>query len=164
MIVRVFRNVSAGRETFVSCKAHFPRRNRRAAHVSDGRRPLAAARAARGYTLDNGTNAQPVRVSPSPATRRSSTGAFIDRLAEQLRPGDQAVVPRHGGQIEPLAAIYERQPYLLAGTPTLLAGRGALRLVLDGLATNYIDMEEDERLFANVNTPADYAAIHEVLA
>jgi molybdopterin-guanine dinucleotide biosynthesis protein A len=163
MIVRVFRNVSAGRETFVSCKATFP------AEIDAllpcpmvvDRWPLRGPLAGILSTMAQMRSRYVFAVA---GDAPFITGAFIDRLAEQLRPGDQAVVPRHGGQIEPLAAIYERQPYLLAGTPTLLAGRGALRLVLDGLATNYIDMEEDERLFANVNTPADYAAIHEVLA
>jgi molybdopterin-guanine dinucleotide biosynthesis protein A len=92
------------------------------------------------------------------------TASFIDELASHLRPDAEAVVPRHHGQIEPLTALYDRAAFLRAGLPILLAGNGGPRPVLDALAVNYVDIEDDGRVFTNVNTPADYAAIHEVLS
>ena len=162
MIARVYRNVSAGRETFVSCKGTFP------AEIDAllpcpmvvDRWPLRGPLAGILSTMAEMRSPYVFAVA---GDAPFVTAAFIDRLAGQRRPGDEAIVPRHGGQIEPLAALYDRQAYLRAGIPTLMAGKGALRLVLDELHTKYAEMEEDERLFANVNTPADYAAIHEVL-
>jgi molybdopterin-guanine dinucleotide biosynthesis protein A len=162
MIARVYRNVSANRETFVSCKATFP-----AAIDALLPCPMVVDRwPLRGPLAGILSTMQAMRsrfVFAVAGDAPFVTSAFIDRLAAHLRPGDEAVVPRHGGQIEPLAALYDRRAYLRAGTPTLMAGKGELRLVLDSLLTNYVDMEEDERLFANVNTLADYVAVHEVM-
>jgi molybdopterin-guanine dinucleotide biosynthesis protein A len=162
MIARVYRNVSPNRETFISCKGTFP------AEIDAllpcpmvvDRWPLRGPLAGILSTMNQMRSRYVFAVA---GDAPFVTAAFIDRLAEHIRPGDEAVVPRHGGQIEPLTAIYERTAYLRAGTPTLLAGKGALRLVIATLVTNYVDMEDDERLFANVNTPADYAAVAEVL-
>jgi len=162
MIARVYRNVSAGRETFVSCKGTFP------AEIDAllpcpmvvDRWPLRGPLAGILSTMAEMRSPYVFAVA---GDAPFITTSLIDRLVRRLRPGDEAVVPRHGGQIEPLAALYDRQAYLQAGIPTLMGGKGALRLVLDALHTNYVEMEEDERLFANVNTPADYAAVHEVL-
>jgi molybdopterin-guanine dinucleotide biosynthesis protein A len=162
MIVRVYRNVCAGRQTFVSCKGTFPA-------AIDALLPCPMVvdrwplRGPLAGILSTMAEMHTPYVFAVAGDAPFVTSSFIDRLAQRLRPEDEAVVPRHGGQIEPLAALYDRQAYLRAGIPTLRAGRGALRLVLDALHTNYAEMEEDERLFANVNTPADYAAVHEVL-
>ena len=81
--------------------------------------------------------------------------------------GDEALVPYRmiegKRQIEPLAAIYAREPFVREGLPVLLAGNGALRDVIDRLSARYVEID-DERVFANVNTPDDYAAIRKVLA
>jgi molybdopterin-guanine dinucleotide biosynthesis protein A len=45
----------------------------------------------------------------------------------------------------------------------LLGGEGALRLVIDRLQTRFVPVRE-QRVFENVNTPADYAKLREVLA
>jgi molybdopterin-guanine dinucleotide biosynthesis protein A len=163
MIVRVYRNVSGNRETVISCNATFapeidaalpcpmvvdrwPRRGPLAGMLS-------AMEAMRSHVIF-------VVAGDAPFV----TSAFIDRLASQWRPGDEAVVPRHGGLVEPLTALYERTAFLRAGIPLLLAGIGGPRPVLAALAVNYVDIEDDERVFTNVNTLADYAAIHEVLS
>lgn len=162
MIVRVFRNVSAGRETFISCKGTFPAEidaDLPCPMVVD-RWPLRGPLAGMLSTMHEMRSPYVFAVA---GDAPFVTSAFVDRLAGRLRPGDEAVVPRHSGQIEPLAAIYERAAYLRTGMPTLLGGQGALRLVLDKLNVNFVELEEDERLFANVNTPADYAAVQEVL-
>jgi molybdopterin-guanine dinucleotide biosynthesis protein A len=162
MLARVYRNVSPGRETFISCKGTFP--NEIDALLPC---PMVVDRWPLRGPLAGILSTMQVMRSPFVFAVAGDapfvTANFIDRLAARVRPGDEAVVPRHGGQIEPLTALYDRRAYLRAGLPTLMAGKGALRLVLDALVTNYVEMEEDERLFANVNTPADYAAVHEVL-
>ena len=66
-------------------------------------------------------------------------------------------------QIEPLAALYARNAFLREGLPVLLGGNGALRMVIDRLETRYVDVA-DERVFANVNTPAEYDAVRQVLS
>ncbi|GAC1542478.1 MAG: hypothetical protein NVS3B16_07500 [Vulcanimicrobiaceae bacterium] len=40
----------------------------------------------------------------------------------------------------------------------LRSGRGSLRVVIERLRTHVVRLG-DERLFTNVNTPADYAAL-----
>jgi molybdopterin-guanine dinucleotide biosynthesis protein A len=84
--------------------------------------------------------------------------AFVDRLAALRATGDEAVVPRHAdGLVEPLAALYARDPFLRAGA-AVLAGSGALHAVAARLRTRYVSVE-DPRIFTNVNTPEDYQAL-----
>ncbi len=45
----------------------------------------------------------------------------------------------------------------------LLSGNGALRSVIDRLNARFVEID-DERVFANVNTPADYDAVRKVLS
>ena len=66
-------------------------------------------------------------------------------------------------RLEPLASLYRREAFLREGMPVLLGGDGALRLVIDRLKTTFVAVR-DERIFANVNTPAEYAALREALA
>jgi molybdopterin-guanine dinucleotide biosynthesis protein A len=162
MIVRVYRNVAARRETFISCKATFP------ADIDAllpcpmvvDRWPLRGPLGGMLSTLEQMRSRYVVAVA---GDAPFVTSAFIERLADALRPGDEAVVPRHHGGIEPLAALYDRTAFLRAGWPILAAQKGALRLVIDQLAAHYLTVDDDDRTFANVNTPADYAAVHEVL-
>lgn len=83
---------------------------------------------------------------------------FVDRLAAARQPNDEAIVPRHpSGQVEPLAALYNVAAYQRVG-PTVLNETAALRDVVARLQTRYIPVD-DPRIFANVNTPADYEAM-----
>ena len=94
------------------------------------------------------------------------TAVFVDRLAAYASPDLEAVVPAHddeGRRIEPLAALYRREAFLREGLPLLESGQGALRLVIDRLKTRFVRVD-DERIFANVNTPAEYAAVREAFA
>ncbi|MBD5633759.1 MAG: molybdenum cofactor guanylyltransferase [Candidatus Eremiobacteraeota bacterium] len=89
--------------------------------------------------------------------------AFVRGLATHWRPGDEAVLPFHDDgegatRTEPLAALYDRAAFLRAGTEVVRSGRGAMRLVVEALATRYVRVEEETSTFANVNTPADDAA------
>jgi molybdopterin-guanine dinucleotide biosynthesis protein A len=47
--------------------------------------------------------------------------------------------------------------------PVLLAGDGALRVVIDRLETRFAPVR-DERAFTNVNTARDYDAVRETVA
>jgi molybdopterin-guanine dinucleotide biosynthesis protein A len=92
--------------------------------------------------------------------------AFAARLAAYAAPDVEAVVPMHdgaGGRIEPLAALYRRAAFLREGMPVLLAGDGALRVVIDRLETRFAPVR-DERAFTNVNTARDYDAVRETVA
>ncbi len=163
MIVRVYRNVAGTRETFISCKATFPAEIDRLLPC-----PMVVDRWPRRGPLAGMLSTMELMRSAYIFALAGDapfvTSAFIDRLAARWRPGDEALVPRHRTGIEPLAAIYERAAFLRAGAPVLAAGRGALRLVIDALATRFVPADADEPTFANVNTPADYAAVHEVFA
>lgn len=87
------------------------------------------------------------------------TAAFANELATRIRVGDEAIVPEHPerGGIEPLAAIYDRLAFLREGLPVLRSGGGALRRVVERLRVRHVPVD-DRRIFANINTPADYAA------
>lgn len=89
--------------------------------------------------------------------------AFVTRLAEHVNPGLDAIVPAHDAaarRIEPLAALYRREAFVREALPVLLGGNGTLRLVIDRLVARFVPVD-DERILANVNTPADYAALSE---
>jgi len=86
--------------------------------------------------------------------------ALADTLARAWRPGDEAVVPDHAecGDVvlEPLAALYDRAAFSHAGREALRAGRHSVRGVLPALRTRVV-RHGDARIFASVNTPAEYA-------
>ena len=89
--------------------------------------------------------------------------AYVAALAACIAPNVDAIVPAHDAtnrRIEPLAALYRREAYLREGMPVLLGGDGALRLVVERLRTRFVPVE-DRRIFANVNTPDEYAALRE---
>jgi molybdopterin-guanine dinucleotide biosynthesis protein A len=93
--------------------------------------------------------------------------AFIDALEARIEPGDEAIVPRRmrDGKpgMEPLAALYERNAFLREGLPVLTGGNGKLGMVIDRLKTRFVDIDDD-RIFANVNTPDEYDAMRNVLS
>jgi molybdopterin-guanine dinucleotide biosynthesis protein A len=93
--------------------------------------------------------------------------AFIDALAARIEPADEAIVPRRmragEPQLEPLAALYLRTAFLREGLPVLLGGNGSLHALIERLRTRFVDIA-DERVFGNINTPEEYAAIREVLS
>jgi molybdopterin-guanine dinucleotide biosynthesis protein A len=78
-------------------------------------------------------------------------GALMRRIAAARQPGDEAVVPRHAGGIEPLAALYGRRALLRASLD--LRAREALRDAVAHLATRFIPL--DARYFHNVNRIED---------
>lgn len=173
MLVRVYRNVSPGRETWISTKGALPAE-------------IDAALAA-PMVVDRWTRRGPLSGLLSTMSEMRTEwvfacagdapfvdAAFVDRLAVHVADTAdgtggaalEAVVPAHdaaGRRIEPLAALYRREAFLREGLPVLLGGDGALRLVIDRLRTKFVPVPEDERALANVNTPQDYAALRPAL-
>lgn len=178
LIVRVYRNVRSEREIVVAGKATF-------APEIDALLPVP-------LVIDRWTRRGPLAgLLTAFAQMRSRyvfavagdapfvEAAFIDdlervRLAKASQSARErtapleAFVPRHPsaenvGRIEPLAALYDRLAFLREGVPMLRSGRGSLRAVIDRLRTHFVPVG-DERLFTNVNTPTDYAALRARLA
>jgi molybdopterin-guanine dinucleotide biosynthesis protein A len=91
--------------------------------------------------------------------------ALIDALAAEISDDIDAVVPVHGerARMEPLAALYRREAFLREGLPVLLEGDAGVRTVIGLLRTRQVAYE-DERLFTNINTAADFAAVREAFA
>ena len=161
MIVRVYRNVSAGRPTYVSAKGTF------GAEIDSLLPcPMVVDRWSLRGPLSGLISTFSAMLEPLVFAVAGDApfvnAAFIDRLAAAWRPGDEAIVPvhQHHGkeQLEPLAALYDRIAFLREALPVLQSGQGALRLVIDRLATRRVTID-DPKIFANVNTPEEYAAL-----
>ena len=168
LLVRVYRNVSAGRETYLSCNGALPFAVDTlidAPAVVD-RWPL------RGPLAGLLSTMSVMRAPWAFAVAGDApfvNAAFIDRLEALIEPGVEAIVPRRlrdgALQIEPLAALYSREAFFREGWPLLASGSGALRAVIDRLHTRYVDIDvADENIFANVNTPDEYAAFRQFLS
>jgi molybdopterin-guanine dinucleotide biosynthesis protein A len=165
MLVRVYRNVSPGRETWLSTKGPLPDAIAAlvdAPQVVD-RWPLRGPLSGLLSTLSEMRTEWVFAVA---GDAPFVDGSFIDGLETHASPQYDAVVPMHGDdakRIEPLAALYRRDAFLREGLPVLLGGEGKMRLVIDRLRTRFVPVK-DERAFANVNTPDDYAKLREVLS
>jgi molybdopterin-guanine dinucleotide biosynthesis protein A len=165
MLVRVYRNVSPGRTTWLSTKGPLP--PELAAHIDApqvvDRWPLRGPLSGLLSTLSEMRSEWVFAVA---GDAPFVDAAFIDSLEAAIGPQYEAIVPMHDDakqRIEPLAALYRREAFLREGMPVLLGGEGALRLVIDRLKARFVPVRE-ERVFENVNTPADYAKLREVLA
>jgi molybdopterin-guanine dinucleotide biosynthesis protein A len=84
-------------------------------------------------------------------------------LAAQLQAGDDAVVPRAGGTLHPLTAIY-RTTVLAEVEKLLAAGERAPRALVDRVRARVLDeaalraFDPELRFLRNVNTPEELAA------
>jgi molybdenum cofactor guanylyltransferase len=161
MLVRVYRNVAGWRPTYISCNATPPPELDAFLPVPmvvdhwPGRGPLAGLLS----TMEVMSTPWVFAVAgDAPCV----DGALIEWLLQARKPNDDAVVPRHGDDVEPLAALYNRAAFLREGPHVLRDGDGALMSVIARLRTRYVDIE-DATIFTNVNTPADYAALHGML-
>jgi molybdopterin-guanine dinucleotide biosynthesis protein A len=168
MIVRVLNNVrAASREIVVASSAELAPELRALVDVrvvidrEPGRGPVAGLLAA-FETM----HASPIFALAADAPFVDA--AFVQRLAAHWMRGDEALVPTHAGadgrpQIEPLAALYDRDAFVRVGPEILRTGRGAARRVVEALRTRYVEVDDDPLRFTNVNTPDDYAALLEQL-
>ena len=162
MLVRVHRNVSPGRDAWLSTKEAPP--------------PEISALVDAPYVVDRWRLRGPLSglVSTMSEMRHEWVfavagdapfvdAAFVDRLERDASPELDAIVPSHGEKrIEPLAALYRREAFVREGNAVLAQGNGALRLVIDRLRCAFVEID-DPRIFTNVNTPEDYAALREAL-
>jgi molybdopterin-guanine dinucleotide biosynthesis protein A len=160
MLVRVYRNVSPGRQTWLSTKGPLPPEITTqidAPQVVDRwrlRGPLSGLVS----TMSEMTTPWVFAVA---GDAPFVTSAFIDELAAHVRDDLDAIVPQNEGErkgIEPLAALYRREAFVREGLAVIERGEGALRLVIDRLRAAFVGVR-DARIFTNVNTPQDYAAL-----
>jgi len=165
LLARVYRNLAPGRETWLAVKAALPPELEALVPA-----PAAVDRwAMRGPLAGMLTTLAQMRsrwVFTAAGDAPLLDGAFIDALCAAREAGDEAVVPVRtvdgAAAYEPLAAMYDRLAFLRAGLPVLRSGRGAVRLVLERMRVR-VYAAADARLFTNVNTPDDYAALPALL-
>lgn len=166
MLVRVYRNVSAGRQTVVSCRGSLPPEIDMLLECPkipdrwEVRGPLCGLLSA----MEQLTTPLVFAVA---GDAPFVDGAFIDRLSAAWQAGDEAVVPVHERadrkRFEPLAALYDRTAFLREGETTL-RGKASMHAVVERLRVRPYPISHDEEpIFTNVNTPADYAALSEAL-
>jgi molybdopterin-guanine dinucleotide biosynthesis protein A len=162
MLVRVYRNVSAGRKTYISCAGSF---SPQIDALLDC--PMVVDRWPKRGPLGGLLTTMAVMETPlvfavaGDAPFIDST--FIDKLADAWQEGDEAVIPVHPNKdrkrFEPLAALYDRAAFLREGTKAFEEGDESLHAIVPRLHAREIPVSrEDERLFTNVNTAADLAA------
>lgn len=92
---------------------------------------------------------------------------FFLRLSE-LRDGFDAIVPvQTDGRIQPLAALYRKEPCLSRAEELIQSGERRPRALLDRVKTRrvalaeYCDLYGADLFLTNVNTPEDYAQARE---
>jgi len=162
MLVRVYRNVSPGRKTYISCAGSF---SPQIDALLDC--PMVVDRWPGRGPLGGLVSTMEVMETPLVFAVAGDApfidSAFIDRLADAWKAGDEAVVPAHPGKtrkhLEPLAALYDRTAFIREGTKALGSGNESLHATVMRMRIREFPVNrEDERLFTNVNTPADYAA------
>jgi len=83
--------------------------------------------------------------------------ALLQRIAGAWLPDDDAVVPRHDGRLEPLVAIYARSAILQESFTLFGEPRASMHDLIERIGARFVDIEPE--YFANVNTPADLAAL-----
>lgn len=79
--------------------------------------------------------------------------AVFDALSNAWRDPDDAVVPEHGGRLEPLAGLYRSAAAVREGSALLDSGDESVRALVARLRGRKVAMAE--RYFGNVNTPYD---------
>ncbi len=152
MVVRVYERLRGARPIYIAGKGGFPGALDARLDCTlivdrqPGRGPLAALIGACG-AIDA------PRVFAVAADLPNLDAALLDELERAWVDGDEAIVPKHEGGIEPLAALYDRTAVLERGFALLERRKRAMRDLLAGLRVRYVPM--DSARFVNVNTPAD---------
>jgi molybdopterin-guanine dinucleotide biosynthesis protein A len=106
-------------------------------------RALASACAFIGHT----------RVLALAADEPRAGAGLIAALDRAWRAGDEAVVPRHGDRIEPLAALYLRTALVREATVLLATQNASMHALLERMRTRFATVSAS--YFSNVNTPED---------
>ena len=74
-------------------------------------------------------------------------------LADAWQAEDEAVLPRHGMHVEPLAALYSRDALLREGNALVARGDVAMHSLVERLRARFVAVTG--AYFANVNAPED---------
>jgi len=154
LIVRVYRNVSPGRDTVISAKGAF-------APEIDALLPVPMVvdrwneRSALNGLLSAMSEMSVPFVFAVGGDMPYVTSSLIDLLVRERRDGEEALVPHHDGGVEPLAALYDRVAFLREGIPVLHSPTPSLQRVIEQLAHRFIPVP-DKHLFTNLNTEAEY--------
>ncbi len=83
------------------------------------------------------------------------TSQVVQQLQTLWEPDVHAVVPVNAqGMLEPLCALYDRHAFIGAARETLAQPPAGVKSVVGRLTAKRIRLPDD-RVFANVNTPAD---------
>lgn len=152
MLLRVYERLRGARPVYIAGKGGFPDTLDARLDCTlivdrhPGRGPLAALVGACG-AIDA------PRVFAVAADLPNVDAALLDELERARADGDEAVVPKHDGGIEPLAALYDRTAILECGFALLEEKKDAMHDLLAGLRVRYVPMASAR--FVNVNTPAD---------
>lgn len=86
-------------------------------------------------------------------------------LALVAWPEADVVLPRRSVGIEPLCAIWRREPVVAAARAQLAAGRFALHELVGTIDARFLEgsalrgVDPDERALANANTPAEWSRL-----
>jgi molybdopterin-guanine dinucleotide biosynthesis protein A len=162
MLVRVYRNISPGRATYISYRGPIPHE---IGALLDC--PMVIDRYERRGPLCGLLSTMEAMSTPQVFAVAGDApfidASFVDRLAAAWQPGDEAVIPVHERDgrklLEPLAALYDRAAFLREGAKTLQSTDGSMHGVIARLRARQLPISADEaHIFANVNTQADYAA------
>jgi molybdenum cofactor guanylyltransferase len=157
LIVRCFRRLrAAGWPLYVAGKGSFPREVDAALEApvlidrEPARGPLLAFISACAFVRAK-------RLFAVAADQPRLDAGVLRRIAESRKDGDDAVVPRHAGGIEPLAALYERAAVLRASAALRRDGCTAMHDLVERISTRFV--LADAFCFYNVNRPGDLAAV-----
>ncbi len=157
LILRVYQNLAGAGPVYISASRSFPREIDMALDCPviidrwPHRGPLAGLYCAFEYVT------QP-RVFVVAGDAPFVTQAVAAQLEAHWEAGTQAVVPVNAaGRLEPLCALYDRVAFLQAASGILAHGSGGVAAVVERLRARRVRLS-DERVFANVNTPADRRA------
>jgi molybdopterin-guanine dinucleotide biosynthesis protein A len=93
------------------------------------------------------------RVFAVAADQPNVDARLVARLIAAWRTDDEAVVPQHDVNIEPLAAVYDRRAALREGFGLRASGSRAVRDLVGRLRARFLPCARD--YFYNVNRPED---------
>ncbi|HEY2475355.1 MAG TPA: molybdenum cofactor guanylyltransferase [Candidatus Cybelea sp.] len=155
MILRVFERVrSCGHPVYVAGKGGFSPAVDAALEA-----PLLVDRAVPEGPLSAllwaCTSIRADRIFALAADQPQLDGELLAQLRAAWRTGDEAVVPEHAGQLEPLAALYDRYALLREGSRLRRSGQNAMRDLIARLATRRLPAAQP--YFVNVNRYEDVA-------
>jgi molybdopterin-guanine dinucleotide biosynthesis protein A len=83
----------------------------------------------------------------------SVDATLIASIVAAWQPDDEAVVGRHSGRVEPLAALYARAAVLRVAPALLARSQASMRALIERIQTRILPVSDS--CFANVNAPND---------